>query len=113
MQKGETAKALELFIISLTLKASSVARDKSSRRVTASHLKSAVQGDEQLDFLEQIVSKVPDAPTASKAEKGGGKKGPVDEESSDEAYVEQAGKKGKKGVGTRKRSRRSGGGDDD
>ncbi|MDI1489021.1 MAG: hypothetical protein OHK93_008298 [Ramalina farinacea] len=107
------SKALELFIISLTLKASSVARDKSSRRVTASHLKQAVQGDEQLDFLEQIVSKVPDAPTASKVEKGGGKKSAVEEESSDEAYVEQAGKKGKKGVGTRKRSRRSGGGDDD
>ena len=97
----DVAKALELFIVSLTLKSAAVARSKSSKRVTAAHLKQAVVGDAQMDFLETIVSKVPDAPTTSKSE--GKKKGNAteEEESSDEAYVEPKGKK--KGVGTRKR----------
>ena len=58
-------------------------------------------GDEQLDFLEQIVSKVPDAPTSSKTE--GKRKGGVTEgeESSDDAYVE--GGKKKKAVAARKK----------
>ena len=108
MLTRRTAKALELFIISLTLKSSSIAREKSSRRITAAHLKQAVQGDDQLDFLEQIVSKVPDAPTTSKAE--GKKKGGVTEgeESSDEAYAEPV--KKRKAAGTRKK--RSRGSDD-
>ena len=75
--------------------------------MTAAHLKQAVLGDEQLDFLEQIVSKVSDAPTTSKAE--GKKKGGLTEgeESSDDAYVE--GGKKKKGVaGRKKRGRGSG-----
>lgn len=101
------AKALELFIVSLTLKSSAVARTKSSKRVTAAHLKQAVVGDEQLDFLEQIVSKVPDAPTASKSD--GKRKGAVTEEeddSSDEAYVETRPKK--KTMAVRKRKTKSG-----
>ena len=69
--------------------------------MTASHLKQAVLVDEQMDFLEQIVSKVPDAPTASKAE-GKKKNVPTEgEESSDEAYAEPRGKK--KTVVTRRR----------
>ena len=39
---------------------------KGSKRVTASYLKQAVENDEQLDFLKDIVSKVADAPTAKK-----------------------------------------------
>jgi hypothetical protein len=62
------AKALELFMISVVTKAATEARKKSSKRVTAAHLKAAVEKDEQLDFLADIIAKVPDAPTASKKE---------------------------------------------
>lgn len=64
-----TAKALELFMISVVTKAANEARAKQSKRVTAAHLKQAVMKDDQLDFLEQIISKVPDAPAPSKKEK--------------------------------------------
>lgn len=57
-----TAKALELFMISLVTKAASEARARGSKRVTSAHLKQAVQKEEQFDFLTEIVSKVPDAP---------------------------------------------------
>lgn len=63
------AKALELFMISVVTKAANEARAKQSKRVTAAHLKQAVLKDDQLDFLADIISKVPDAPTASKKEK--------------------------------------------
>ncbi|KAL2047284.1 hypothetical protein N7G274_001303 [Stereocaulon virgatum] len=62
------SKALELFMISVVTKAAAEARIKSSKRVTAAHLKAAVEKDEQLDFLADIIAKVPDAPTASKKE---------------------------------------------
>jgi len=56
------AKALELFMISLVTKAAREARDRSSKRVTAAHLKQAVAKDEVLDFLVDIIAKVPDQP---------------------------------------------------
>ncbi|KAI9843714.1 MAG: hypothetical protein M1837_006183 [Sclerophora amabilis] len=56
------AKALELFMIELVSKSSDEAKTKSSKRVTASHLKAALSKDEQFDFLAEIISKVPDAP---------------------------------------------------
>lgn len=59
------AKALELFMISLVTKAASEARLRSSKRVTAAHLKQAVAKDEVLDFLAEIIAKVPDAPAPS------------------------------------------------
>lgn len=62
----QIAKALELFMISVVTKAATVARAKGSKRVTATHLKQAVENDEQLDFLKEIVSKVADAPTTKK-----------------------------------------------
>lgn len=83
------AKALELFMISLVTKAAAEARIKGSKRVTPVHLKQAVEKDEQLDFLAEIISKVQDAPAAKKKE----------EEDSDEAD----GKKKKKGGGKRKK----------
>ena len=55
-------------MISVVTKAAAEARIKSSKRVTAAHLKAAVEKDEQLDFLAEIIAKVPDAPTASKKE---------------------------------------------
>ena len=63
-----TAKALELFMISVVTKAANEAKAKSSRRVTAAHLKQAVAKDEQLDFLAEIISKIPDAPAPRKDE---------------------------------------------
>ncbi|KAF6228810.1 hypothetical protein HO173_011658 [Letharia columbiana] len=63
------SKALELFMISVVTKAANEARAKQSKRVTAAHLKQAVVKDDQLDFLADIISRVPDAPTASKKEK--------------------------------------------
>lgn len=58
-------------MISLVTKAASEARSRSSKRVTASHLKQAVAKDEVLDFLAEIIAKVPDAPAPSeKADEG-------------------------------------------
>ena len=56
-------------MISVVTKAANEARLKGSKRVTAAHLKRAVEKEEQLDFLNEIVSKIPDAPTTSKKEK--------------------------------------------
>ncbi|RHZ58948.1 negative cofactor 2 transcription regulator complex subunit BUR6 [Aspergillus thermomutatus] len=60
------AKALELFMISLVTKAAKEARDRNSKRVTASHLKQAVVKDEVLDFLADIIAKVPDQPAGGR-----------------------------------------------
>ncbi len=54
-------------MISVVTKAANEAKSKSSKRVTAAHLKAAVQKDEQLDFLAEIISKVPDAPAPKAA----------------------------------------------
>ncbi|KAL4920111.1 histone-fold-containing protein [Aspergillus aurantiobrunneus] len=65
------SKALELFMISLVTKAAREAKDRNSKRVTASHLKQAVAKDEVLDFLADIIAKVPDQPTGRKHEDDG------------------------------------------
>ena len=68
-------------MISVVTKAAHEARAKQSKRVTAAHLKQAVVKDDQLDFLAEIISKVPDAPATAKKEKeedsddGGGGEG--------------------------------------
>ena len=62
---GSAAKALELFMISLVCKASDEAKSRSSKRITAAHLKQAISKDEQFDFLQDIIAKVPDGPPAS------------------------------------------------
>ncbi|KAJ5908769.1 hypothetical protein N7495_001451 [Penicillium taxi] len=56
------SKALELFMISLVTKAAYEAQERNSKRITASHLKLAVSKDETLDFLADIMAKVPDQP---------------------------------------------------
>jgi hypothetical protein len=61
-----SAKALELFMISLVTKAAGEARERNSKRVTASHLKQAVAKDEVLDFLADIIAKVPDNAAAGR-----------------------------------------------
>jgi hypothetical protein len=65
------AKALELFMISLVTKAAHEAKERNSKRVTASHLKHAVAKDEVLDFLADIIAKVPDQPAGRKHEDDG------------------------------------------
>ncbi|KAJ5550338.1 hypothetical protein N7535_001722 [Penicillium sp. DV-2018c] len=65
------SKALELFMISLVTKAAQEARGRNSKRVTASHLKQAVAKDEVLDFLADIIAKVPDQPAGRKHEDDG------------------------------------------
>lgn len=47
-------------MISLVTKASQEAKDRSSKRIAAVHLKRAVAKDEVLDFLADIIAKVPD-----------------------------------------------------
>jgi Dr1-associated corepressor len=64
------AKALELFMIQLVTKAAEEARARSSKRVTAVHLKHAVMNDQVFDFLEEILSKIQD-PTAGKKDENG------------------------------------------
>ncbi|KAF4314629.1 Transcription factor CBF/NF-Y/archaeal histone [Botryosphaeria dothidea] len=72
------AKALELFMISLVTKAANEAKSRSSKRVSAAHLKQAVLQDEHFDFLNDIVNKVSDAPApvdrGGSPEEGEGKK---------------------------------------
>lgn len=51
-------KALELFMIQLVSKSADVAKEKGSKRVTASMLKQVVETDDQWDFLRDIVSRV-------------------------------------------------------
>lgn len=51
-------KALELFMIQLVSKSADVAKEKGSKRVTASMLKQVVETDEQWDFLRDIVGRV-------------------------------------------------------
>ncbi|KAF7502899.1 hypothetical protein GJ744_004937 [Endocarpon pusillum] len=65
------SKALELFMIALVTKAAAEARDRSSKRVTAAHLKQAVIKDQTFDFLQEIIEKVPD-PTEKKGGGSGG-----------------------------------------
>ncbi|CAL8580891.1 hypothetical protein XPA_006607 [Xanthoria parietina] len=60
------SKALELFMISVVTKAAEEAKSRSSKRVTAAHLKQAIEKDKQFDFLQEHVANVPDAPAPKK-----------------------------------------------
>ena len=51
-------------MITLVTKAASEARDRSSKRVTAQHLKAAIAKEDILDFLNDIIEKVPSNPEA-------------------------------------------------
>ena len=77
-------------MISVITKSANEAKAVSAKRVTAAHLKQAIAKDEQFDFLQDIIQKVPDAPLPKK-----------DEDS------EEAGEGKKKRGGTRKRKKDS------
>lgn len=55
-------------MISIVTKAADRAKERGQKRVTAVHLKQALQNDEQFDFLADIIAKVPDAPVSKKKE---------------------------------------------
>jgi Dr1-associated corepressor len=84
-------KALELFMVQLVTKSADIAKDKGSKRVTASMLKHVVETDEQWDFLRDIVSKVEN-------EKEGSKQKPKPESESEEedAYEPKKRTRGRK-----------------
>ena len=77
-------------MISLVTKAAKQAKSKSSKKVTAAHLKQVVEKDEQFDFLAEIISKVPDAPAPKK------------DDDSEEAG--EGGKKRKSGIRKRRKN---------
>lgn len=84
------AKALELFMISLVTKSADLARNGNSKRVTAQHLKKAIEADEQFDFLNDIISKVVEGPEA------GGKRVKDDDDSDDEEEKKPRKSRGRK-----------------
>ena len=81
-------------MITLVTKAALQARDRSSKRVTAAHLKQAVLSDDNLDFLVEIVGKVPD-PTEKKGRAKSEEAGDPSEESVKKKRTLGAGKKKK------------------
>ncbi|PQE19814.1 CBF NF-Y family transcription factor protein [Rutstroemia sp. NJR-2017a WRK4] len=105
------SKALELFMISLVQGAARVAREKGGKRVTAQCLKRVVEGDEQFDFLSEIVGRVQDV-QEDKEKSGEGKgrrkrgEGSAVKEEVGGSETEEEGeeKKKRKGKGRRKKS---------
>lgn len=93
------AKALELFMIALVSKGSLNAKEQSSKRVTATHLKNALLSDSQFDFLTEICENVPDEGSGgAKRKKGGdGAGGTKSEESDADEEIVGAGQQKKKG----------------
>ncbi|KAK6081953.1 DNA polymerase epsilon subunit C [Seiridium cupressi] len=86
-------KALELFMVQIVTKSADVAKDKSSKRITAQMLKQAVEGNQQWDFLQDIVGKV-----SEKEEKEPkAKTKTTDNTDSDEEFDAEPKKKGRGG----------------
>jgi len=90
-------KALEMFMIQLVSKSADVAREKSSKRVSAAMLKQVVESDDQWDFLRDIVSRVEEDKSGGGA--AGSKRGAKTESDSEEEVVEK-----KKRVGRKKKT---------
>lgn len=80
-------KALEMFMIQLVRNSADAAKEKGSKRVTAGTLKQVVEGDDQWDFLRDIVSKV-------EADKE--KKGKNESDSDDEGEGRKKGRGGRR-----------------
>ena len=57
-------------MIALCAKATEQAQARNSKRITARDLKQVVMADEQFDFLEDIMAKVPDIPFPSENNQG-------------------------------------------
>ncbi|ODQ78803.1 hypothetical protein BABINDRAFT_20871, partial [Babjeviella inositovora NRRL Y-12698] len=52
-------RALEIFMASLVLASCDEAKKNGQRRVTASHVRGAIEANEQYDFLVELVEKYP------------------------------------------------------
>lgn len=99
-------KALELFMIALVSGAADKAREKGGKRVTAAHLKQVVLGDEQFDFLAEIVGRVEEGKEeggAGSRKRKGKTEGGVKEEKGSDSSEEAAEGKKKKGKGGRRK----------
>ena len=83
-----TAKALELFMASLTVKAAAEARNGGSKRITVSHLKAAIARDPNFDFLNTVCEQAPDD---EKAAKKGGRSKSEDSDDEGQAKVRRKG----------------------
>lgn len=82
-------------MISLVSRSADLAKSKNSKRVTAQHLKAIVDGDEQFDFLNEVVAKV-----AEGVDAGGSKRKPA---ATSESEDEGEGKKKKRAGGRKKK----------
>ncbi|KAK3901928.1 hypothetical protein C8A05DRAFT_44543 [Staphylotrichum tortipilum] len=89
-------KALEMFMVALVTRSADVARQRSSKRVSAQMLKQVVESDDQWDFLRDIVGKVD-------GEEKGGKGARAKAESESDEDAPSAGGGGGAGEGKRKR----------
>jgi len=88
-------KALEMFMIQLVGKSADVAREKSSKRVSAAMLKQVVESDDQWDFLREIVGRVEEE-KAGGGGAAGSKRGAKTESDSEEEVVEKKKRGGRK-----------------
>jgi hypothetical protein len=84
-------------MIALVTSAAEKAKSGNSKRVTAQHLKRAIEGDQQFDFLNEIVSRVAEGPDT------GGKRVKNDDDSEDEDMDMDRVKPAKKTKGKRKK----------
>jgi Dr1-associated corepressor len=73
------AKALELFLASLTIRSASVARNNNSKRITVNHLKSVISENVAFDFLSDICDAAPDEEKGGKKSRGKSEEGSDDE----------------------------------
>lgn len=104
-------KALELFMMALVTKSADVARQRNSKRVSAQMLKQVVEGDDQWDFLRDIVGKVDGDEKGGRGASQGGR-GKAENSDTDEemgsgggeaAAAAAAGVKKKRGGGRKKK----------
>lgn len=89
-------KALELFMVQLVRKSAEVAKERSSKRITAPMLKQAIDSANEWDFLQDIVAKVGE-------EKEGGKSSGRPKAESDSDEEADVGEVKKKSRGGRKK----------
>jgi len=68
------SKALELFLQSLCDKTYEITLRRGAKTMSSLHLKQCVQSNSVFDFLQEIVSKVPDIATDNGEEKNGGRR---------------------------------------
>jgi len=90
-------------MISLISKSATEAKLRGSKRVTAAHMKQAVLKAEQFDFLNEIVSKVADAPAPSSGGVGGG--GGKTEDEDEEGGAPTTGTKKRKSGGRKRKAK--------